>query len=321
MSAPSLSAGVEAGLEAPPPAPCCWSAGRCGRRRAARATSTVRSVEPSSITSHSTSSTPGTSRGQLGERLRELVLLVEAGDLDDELHRKEGVQASLGRGGREQASPGPGGPPGSANPRWYCAESRWTALHAALATSFSRRVRHRALDTRRAVRRFRRVSARLGSRRAPFSPFRGACHAPQRPSRAAGGRASSAWSVFLLRPTFPNYDSYYDLVWGKALASGHLPGLQRAAPAHAASAGGGARGLPVAVRRRGRPHLRADRHRVVPRPARGGLPLHAASARHADRVRVDARAPHPHATSSSTPCARWWTCRSCCSCSRPRCSC
>ena len=30
-------------------------------------------------------------------------------------------------------------------------------------------------------------------------------------------------AVFLIRPTFPNYDSYYDLVWGKALASGHLP--------------------------------------------------------------------------------------------------
>jgi hypothetical protein len=30
-------------------------------------------------------------------------------------------------------------------------------------------------------------------------------------------------AVFLIRPTFPNYDSYYDLVWGKAIASGHLP--------------------------------------------------------------------------------------------------
>jgi hypothetical protein len=30
-------------------------------------------------------------------------------------------------------------------------------------------------------------------------------------------------AVFLIRPTFPNYDSYYDLVWGKALAHGHLP--------------------------------------------------------------------------------------------------
>jgi hypothetical protein len=30
-------------------------------------------------------------------------------------------------------------------------------------------------------------------------------------------------AVFLIRPTFPNYDTYYDLVWGKAIASGHLP--------------------------------------------------------------------------------------------------
>jgi hypothetical protein len=30
-------------------------------------------------------------------------------------------------------------------------------------------------------------------------------------------------AVFLIRPTYPNYDSYYDLVWGKAIASGHLP--------------------------------------------------------------------------------------------------
>jgi hypothetical protein len=30
-------------------------------------------------------------------------------------------------------------------------------------------------------------------------------------------------AVFLIRPTFPNYDSYYDLVWGKALSHGRLP--------------------------------------------------------------------------------------------------
>lgn len=30
-------------------------------------------------------------------------------------------------------------------------------------------------------------------------------------------------AIFLIRPTFPNYDSYYDLVWGKALSHGHLP--------------------------------------------------------------------------------------------------
>jgi hypothetical protein len=30
-------------------------------------------------------------------------------------------------------------------------------------------------------------------------------------------------AVFLFRATYPNYDSYYALLWGKALASGHLP--------------------------------------------------------------------------------------------------
>jgi hypothetical protein len=41
--------------------------------------------------------------------------------------------------------------------------------------------------------------------------------------RAAMAAALLGVAVFLIRPTFPNYDSYYDLVWGKALASGHLP--------------------------------------------------------------------------------------------------
>ena len=46
------------------PGPCCWSGARCGRRRCSRATSIVRSVEPSSMISHSTTSKPGTSRGR-----------------------------------------------------------------------------------------------------------------------------------------------------------------------------------------------------------------------------------------------------------------
>ncbi|HEX8854538.1 MAG TPA: hypothetical protein VF752_02985 [Thermoleophilaceae bacterium] len=29
--------------------------------------------------------------------------------------------------------------------------------------------------------------------------------------------------IFLFRPTYPNYDSYYSLVWGRALSHGHLP--------------------------------------------------------------------------------------------------
>ena len=32
-----------------------------------------------------------------------------------------------------------------------------------------------------------------------------------------------AAAVFVLRPTFPNYDSYYQLVWGQELADGQLP--------------------------------------------------------------------------------------------------
>ena len=40
--------------------------------------------------SHSTSSKPATAAGQGAEGDRELVLLVEAGDLDDELHGRAG---------------------------------------------------------------------------------------------------------------------------------------------------------------------------------------------------------------------------------------
>lgn len=41
--------------------------------------------------------------------------------------------------------------------------------------------------------------------------------------RALVAAALFGVAIFLIRPTFPNYDSYYDLVWGKALAHGHLP--------------------------------------------------------------------------------------------------
>jgi len=35
--------------------------------------------------------------------------------------------------------------------------------------------------------------------------------------------ALAALIVLLVRPTFPNYDSYYSLVWGQELSNGHLP--------------------------------------------------------------------------------------------------
>ena len=81
----------------------------------ARATSIVRSVEPSSITSHSTVVEAGDLARQVGERQRERLLLVEAGDLDDQLHGRErgdldvasrlAPQYSMRRPDRTTASP------------------------------------------------------------------------------------------------------------------------------------------------------------------------------------------------------------------------
>ena len=62
-----------------------------------RATSTVRSVEPSSITSSSTASKPSSAARQVGDRRRQRLLLVQAGDLDDQLH---GAVRVFGRGRR-----------------------------------------------------------------------------------------------------------------------------------------------------------------------------------------------------------------------------
>jgi hypothetical protein len=39
----------------------------------------------------------------------------------------------------------------------------------------------------------------------------------------AGAGALVALGIFFVRPTYPNYDSYYTLIWGKELANGHLP--------------------------------------------------------------------------------------------------
>ena len=52
----------------------------------ARATSAVPSVEPSSMIRTSTTSMPGDGAGDGGERRGQRRLLVQAGDLDDELH-------------------------------------------------------------------------------------------------------------------------------------------------------------------------------------------------------------------------------------------
>ena len=70
----------------------------------ARATSMVRSVEPSSMTSHSTSSKPATSRGRSASVTGSVCLLVQAGDLDDQLH---GILSAARVYARKPAGPAP----------------------------------------------------------------------------------------------------------------------------------------------------------------------------------------------------------------------
>ena len=84
-SAPSFSAGVEPGLEAGREALVVRQAHDVVDAVRARDLDRA-SVEPSSITSHSTVSKPSTSRGRSASVSGSVLLLVEAGDLDDELH-------------------------------------------------------------------------------------------------------------------------------------------------------------------------------------------------------------------------------------------
>src|SRR5689334_11371032 len=56
------------------------------------------------------------------------------------------------------------------------------------------------------------------------------------PGGATGSRSTARWGLvafgvvcvgalvgFLVFPTYPNYDSYYSLLWGRELLDGHLP--------------------------------------------------------------------------------------------------
>ena len=61
-----------------------------------RATSIVRSVEPSSMIEPLDDVEAGHLAGEVAQRDRERLLLVQAGDLDDELHGAEGVKATIG---------------------------------------------------------------------------------------------------------------------------------------------------------------------------------------------------------------------------------
>ena len=111
MSAPSywLSASVLTITSAPSLSPASRPAWKAAARPlwlvrrttwstpCARATSIVRSVEPSSMISHSTTSNPSTCRGRWLEGQRKLLFLVETRNLDDELHGLESRSRSGNR--------------------------------------------------------------------------------------------------------------------------------------------------------------------------------------------------------------------------------
>ena len=65
--------------------------------------------------------------------------------------------------------------------------------------------------------------------RPPAAPGRGPAARVERLATRRNGLALlalcalAALGLFLLRPTYPNYDSYYTLLWGEQLASGRLP--------------------------------------------------------------------------------------------------
>ncbi len=48
----------------------------------------------------------------------------------------------------------------------------------------------------------------------------------RRAALAGGGLAIAALAVFLVAPTYPNYDAYYHLLWGRELLHGALPSFE-----------------------------------------------------------------------------------------------
>ena len=96
-------------------------------------------------------------------------------------------------------------------------------------------------------------------------------------------------AVFLVWQTYPNYDTYYTLVWGQELGHGHLPDYDvfRTPTPHPLSTlvalGDGA------VRHGERPHPRARLAVRAARLLRRHVPVHPAAAGPADRA--DRRSP------------------------------
>src|SRR3954471_1863066 len=162
-----------------------------------RATSTVRSVEPSSMMSHSTTSTPGMSRGRSAS---------VAGSVASSLRQGIWMMSFIARAGR-------GGRPPEVGPQTgYGVRRR------------SRRSRPRT-DVHWALSPFPPMASATLTRPRPGQP-----EAPDRrrrpvpwPALALAALALGTLVGFVVRPTFPNYDSYYSLLWGREVLHGTLP--------------------------------------------------------------------------------------------------
>ena len=133
---------------------------------------------------------------EVGQRRRERLLLVEAGDLDDELHTEPSRGGCAGRSAaRDRVRRAQAGPPAT--------------LQRTLGRprSFDAWLARRSPGRDRASPRFRPPA---GARcRGPGSPSPGSSSA--RRSASSSGRR------------IPNYDSYYSLLWGREVLHGTLP--------------------------------------------------------------------------------------------------
>ena len=113
-------------------------------------------------------------------------------------------------------------------------------------------------------------------------------------ARVAFGLLCLAFAIgFFVYPTYPNYDSYYSLLWGQEVLDLTKPGFEgfRVPTEHPLAIALGARA--VAVRRERRPAVHRGHPRVLPVADLGRLParpgrLHAARRRHRRRAGADA---------------------------------
>src|SRR3954452_24314152 len=159
-----------------------------------RATSTVRSVEPSSMTSHSTRSTPGTSRGRSAS-----VAGSVASSLRQGIWMMSFIGIGPGRSAAARAAQGTGYGVGRRDGRPFTfVHSSAPPVSMASATLTRPRPDHGEAPRRR-------------RRAVPW------------PAIALAGLILGTLVGFVVYPTFPNYDSYYSLLWGREVLHGTLP--------------------------------------------------------------------------------------------------